>query len=339
LQRKLFAEELAADGFLARAKMILITGGLGFLGCNLAKLLCDGGAEVLLTSNRNTIVPPLVAPFLGKCLRVAPLDITSLDGVSRVIQEFRVTSIVHAAGRSEKGDTTLYQAMDVNVTGTINVLEAARRAGIRRVLFISSEAVYQGMNQSTPFKEEEKLFITSDRFVPGTKKAGEILCLMYCEQYAMEAVSLRVTRVYGPLYKGIRNLPGHMVERAANGLPIELGDYDPAEAHDFIYARDVARAMALLLKRPELRGRIYNLGYGKLTSIGEFAAAIRQALPETEIHLGDGPGPLTSTKTPMDINACVDITRLREETGFAPEYDSRRAVEHYLEWAGTGNYR
>jgi len=339
LQRKLFAEELAADGFLARAKMILITGGLGFLGCNLAKLLCDGGAEVLLTSNRNTIVPPLVAPFLGKCLRVAPLDITSLDGVSRVIQEFRVTSIVHAAGRSEKGDTTLYQAMDVNVTGTINVLEAARRAGIRRVLFISSEAVYQGMNQSTPFKEEEKLFITSDRFVPGTKKAGEILCLMYCEQYAMEAVSLRVTRVYGPLYKGIRNLPGHMVERAANGLPIELGDYDPAEAHDFIYARDVARAMALLLKRPELRGRIYNLGYGKLTSLGEFAAAISKALPEAEIHLGDGPGPLTSTKTPMDINACVDITRLREETGFAPEYDSRRAVEHYLEWAGTGNYR
>ncbi|HXK30872.1 MAG TPA: NAD(P)-dependent oxidoreductase, partial [Candidatus Binatia bacterium] len=200
-------------------------------------------------------------------------------------------------------------------------------------------AVYQGMDQTTPFKEEEKLFITSDRFVPGTKKAGEILCLMYCEQYGMEAVSLRVTRVYGPLYNGIRNLPGHMVERAAKGLPIELADYDPIEAHDFIYSKDAARAMALLLKRSELRGRIYNLGYGKLTSISEFAAAIRKALPEAEIHLGDGPGPLTSTKTPMDINACVDISRLRKETGFTPEYDPARAVEHYLEWARTGNYR
>jgi len=319
--------------------VILITGGLGFLGCNLAKLLCAGGAEVLLTSNRNTNVPPLIAPFLGKNLNIAPLNITSLDSVSRVIQEFQVTSIVHAAVRSEKGDTTLYQAMDVNVTGTINVLEAARRADICRVLFISSEAVYQGMNQTTPFKEEEKLFITSDRYVPGTKKAGEILCLMYCEQYGMEAVSLRVTRVYGPLYKGIRNLPGHMVERAAKGLPIEVGNYDPTEAHDFIYAKDAARAMVFLLKRPELRGRIYNLGYGKLTSIGEFAAAIRKALPEAEIHLGDGPGPLTSTKTPMDINACVDISRLSEETGFAPEYDPPRAVAHYLEWARTGNYR
>ena len=318
--------------------MILITGGLGFLGCNLAKLLCDGGERVLLSSNRNTNVPPLIAPFLGRCLSVTPLDITSLDSVSRVIQESRVTSIVHAAVRSEKGDTTLYQALNVNVTGTINVLEAARRAEIRRVLFISSEAVYQGMTQTTPFKEEEKLFITSDRFVPGTKKAGEILCLMYCEQYGMEAVSLRVTRVYGPLYKGIRNLPGHMVEKAAKGLPIELGNYDPTEAHDFIYSKDAARALMLLLKAPALRQRIYNLGYGELTSVGEFAAAIKQALPQAVIHLGDDPGPLTSTRTPMDIHACVDISRLREETGFTPAYGPLRGVEHYLEWDRSGNF-
>jgi UDP-glucose 4-epimerase len=318
--------------------VILITGGLGFLGCNFAKLLCDSGERVLLTSNRNTNVPPLIAPFLGRSLSVSPLDITSLDSVARVIQEFGVTSIVHAAVRSEKGDTTLYQALDVNVTGTINVLEAARRAGIRRVLFISSEAVYQGMTQTTPFKEEEKLFIASDRFVPGTKKAGEILCLMYCEQYGMEAVSLRLTRVYGPLYKGIRNLPGHMVEKAAKGLPIELSNYDPTEAHDFIYSKDAARALMLLLKARTLRHRIYNLGYGQLTSVGEFAAAIKEALPQAVIHLGDGPGPLTSTRTPMDIHACVDISRLREETGFAPEYDARRGVEHYIEWARNGNY-
>ncbi len=318
--------------------MILITGGLGFLGCNLAKLLCDGGERVLLTSNRNTNVPPLIAPFLGRCLSVTPLDITSLDGVARVIQAFRVTSIVHAAVRSEKGDTTLYQALDVNVTGTINVLEAARRAEIRRVLFISSEAVYQGMTQTAPFKEEEKLFITSDRFVPGTKKAGEVLCLMYCEQYGMEAVSIRLTRVWGPLYTVIRNLPGHMVEKAARGLRIELGNYDPTEAHDFIYSKDAARALVLLLKARALRHRIYNLGYGELTSVGEFATAIKEALPRAVIHLGDGPGPLTSTRTPMDIHACVDISRLREETGFTPEYNPLRGVEHYLEWDRTGNF-
>ncbi len=319
--------------------MILITGGLGFLGCNLAKLLCDEGESVLVTSNRNATVPPLINRFLGKNLKTVPLDIRSLDHVSQVIRDHGVKAVVHAAVRSEKGNTSLHQAMDVNVTGTINVLEAARRAGIRRLLFISSEAVYQGMTQTTPFKEEEKLLITSDRFVPGTKKAGEILCLMYCNEYEMEAVSIRLTRVYGPLYKGIRNLPGHMLEKAANGLPIELGNYDPTEAHDFIYAKDAARGLALILQAPSLQHRIYNLGYGKLTSVGEFAAAIRRRLPGAVVHLGDGPGPLTSTKTQMDIHACVDISRLKEDLVFSPEFDPDRAVEHYLEWARSGIYR
>ncbi|HEX9146827.1 MAG TPA: hypothetical protein VGA09_21345, partial [Candidatus Binatia bacterium] len=76
----------------------------------------------------------------------------------------------------------------------------------------------------------------------------------------------------------------------------------------------------------------------ELTSVGEFAVAIKEALPQAVIHLGDGPGPLTSTRTPMDIHACVDISRLRGETGFTPEYDPLRGVEHYLEWDRTGNF-
>ena len=318
--------------------MILITGGLGFLGANLAKLLCDAGEDVLLTSNRNVEIPPFLAPFLEKNLKVTPLDITSLEKVSEAVQQFGVKSIVHAAVRSEKGDTALYQAMHVNVTGTINALEAARRAEIKRVIFISSEAVYQGIGDTKPFKEEEKLPMASDRFIPGTKKAGEILCLMYCKQYGMEVISARATRMYGPLYRGVRNLAGHMVENAAKGIPVALANHDPAEAHDIIYVRDAARAIILLLQARTLRHRIYNVGFGRLVSLSEFAEAIKKLLPEAEIHLGDGPGPLISTKTPMDINACVDISRLREETGFSPEYDPYRGVEHYFHWARYGAY-
>lgn len=318
--------------------MILITGGLGFLGANLARLLCDAGERVLLTRNRNAMVPNLLTPFVNKNLSVIPLDITSLDNVSNAVGEFGVTSIVHAAVRSEKGDTPLYDAMNANITGTINVLEAAHRAGIQRVIFVSSEAVYQGMTDTTPFKEEEKLFITSDRYIPGTKKAGEILCLMYAKQYGMEVISARATRMYGPLYQGVRNLAGHMVENAAKGIPVELGNQDPAEAHDIIYAKDAARGVMLLLRAKTLRHRIYNLGFGRLVSLFEFEGAIKKWLPKTEIHLGDGPGPLTSTKTPMDINACVDIARLREETGFMPDYDPYRGVEHYIKWARDGIY-
>ena len=318
--------------------MILITGGLGFLGANLARILCDAGEKVLATRNRNSEIPNLLAPFVDKNLSIIPLDITSLDKVSKAVGEFGVTSIVHAAVRSEKGDTSLYQAMNVNITGTINVLEAARIAGIKRVIFISSEAVYQGLKTAQPYEEEEKLLITSDRFIPGTKKAGEILGLMYCKEYGMEVISVRATRMYGPLYLGVRNLAGHMVEKAAKGIPIMLENQDPTEAHDVIYAKDAARAVMLLLKAQTLRHLIYNVGFARLVSLSEFAGAIKKVLPQAEIHLGDGLGPLTSTKTPMDIDACVDISRLSEETGFTPEYDPVRGVEHYIRWARDGIY-
>jgi UDP-glucose 4-epimerase len=318
--------------------MILITGGLGFLGANLARLLCETGETVLATRNRNAVVPTLLSSFLDRSLKIIPLDITSLEKVSQAIEDFGVTSIVHAAVRSEKGNTSLYQAMDVNVTGTINVLEAARIAEIKRVVFISSEAVYQGLKTTQPYKEEEKLLITSDRFIPGTKKAGEILSLMYCKEYGMEVISARATRMYGPLYQGVRNLAGHMVDNAAKGIPIALANQDPAEAHDIIYAKDAARAIMLLLKAQTLRHRVYNVGFGRLVSLAEFGDAIKKLLPKTEIHLGDGPGPLTSTKTPMDISAAVDIARLSEETGFTPEYDPHRGVEHYIKWARDGIY-
>jgi nucleoside-diphosphate-sugar epimerase len=211
-------------------------------------------------------------------------------------------------------------------------------ADIKRVVFISSEAVYQGLKTDRPYKEEEQLPITSDRFIPGTKKAGEILGLMYCKEYGMEVISARATRMYGPLYQGVRNLAGHMVDSAAKGKPIALANQDPAEAHDVLYAKDAARAVMLLLQTKSLRHRIYNVGFGRLVSLAEFADAIKKSLPGTEIHLGDGPGPLTSTKTPMDINECVDIARLTEETGFRPEYDPYRGVEHYIRWERNGMY-
>jgi UDP-glucose 4-epimerase len=198
--------------------------------------------------------------------------------------------------------------------------------------------VYQGIKDAMPLKEEEKLFVTSDRFIPGTKKAGEILCLLYGKEYGMEVISVRLTRVYGPLYRGIRSPIGHMVENAVKGIPVTLENYDPGESHDFVYVKDAARAITLLLEAPTLRHRIYNLGSGRLMSIGEFAEAIKSLLPEAEIHFGDRTGSSTPTKTPMDINACVDISRLSQETGFTPEYDLYRGVEHYIRWARDGIY-
>lgn len=120
--------------------MILITGGLGFLGGNLGKYLLDLGHEVLLTRNRSAQVPDLLTPFIGKGLQIAPVDVTKLTTILDAVGKYEVNSIVHGAAIIE-GKGSLYQAMEINVVGCANILEAARLMGVGRVTFVSSEGI------------------------------------------------------------------------------------------------------------------------------------------------------------------------------------------------------
>ena len=127
---------------------------------------------MLLTRNRNTQVPSILAPYVGKGLEIAPMDVTSITTICDAIKRYKVRSIVHGASIYE-GRGTLFQAVDVNVAGTGNVLEAARLMDVGRVTFVSSEGVNQGRKGTTPLKEEEFFWARSDRYIPVTKKMAE----------------------------------------------------------------------------------------------------------------------------------------------------------------------
>ena len=94
--------------------MILVTGGLGFLGVSLAKYLLDKGEKVLITRHRNPNVPDFLALHLGKNLQVAPMDITCLATVIEAIKKYEVTSIIHAAGTSERGTIFADEVLSLN---------------------------------------------------------------------------------------------------------------------------------------------------------------------------------------------------------------------------------
>jgi UDP-glucose 4-epimerase len=127
--------------------MIMITGGMGFLGSSMAKLLCEQGQTVLLTVHKQKGLAPFLEPYRDKTLFTTPLDITALEEIEKTIEAHGVKSIIHAASSYEaKG--TLYDAMRVNVLGTINVLEASVRTGIGRVSALSSGAVYASNRRS-----------------------------------------------------------------------------------------------------------------------------------------------------------------------------------------------
>ena len=311
--------------------MIMITGGMGFLGSSMAKLLCEQGQTVLLTVHKQTGLAPFLEPYRDKTLFTTPLDITALEEIEKTIEAHGVTSIIHAASVYEaKG--TLYDAMRVNVLGTINVLEASVRAGIGRVSALSSEAVYQGIKQTEPLREEQLLSVESDRYVPGTKKAEENLAFLYAAKAGLDVVLIRASRIYGPLFAGVRSPMHLMAQAGANGTACDLPHIDEDEGHDNIYVKDCARGVIMLHTAEKLLHRVYNLGAGRLTTFGQIRKAIQEVSPTATISLGKNLGDVTATKSSLDISACLDITRIREELGFQPAYDLEKGMRAYIAW-------
>ncbi len=315
--------------------MILITGGLGFLGGNLGRYLLDHGQQVLLTRNRNVQVPTILASYVGRGLEIAPMDVTSITTVLDAIKRYNVRSIVHGASIYE-GRGSLLQAVDVNVMGTENILEAARLMGVGRVTFVSSEGVNQGRKGTTPLVEEEFFWVRSDRYIPATKKMAEILCLIYQKEYKMDIVITRPSRIYGPLYTAGRNPILRMVTAVVKGQPTVFDDINPAEGHDFVYVRDCARAHALIHCAEKPKHDLYNIGLGRHHTFSDVARTLEKLVPGTRIEMKSGS--TTITKTAFDIEACLDNSRIQEEFGYVPEYDLEKGLAALAAWVRDGSY-
>lgn len=317
--------------------MIMITGGMGFLGGSLVKLLCGDGRTVLVTVHRQKTLAPFLEPYRDKSLFLCSLDITDLDEVERVIKTHGVTSVIHAASVYEaKG--TLYDAMRVNIIGTINVLEASARNGISRVSAISSEAVYQGIKQTDPLREDQLLHVESDRYIPGTKRAEENLGLLYAAKSGLDVVFIRASRIYGPLFVSVRSPINQMLTAGINGTVCDLPQIDENEGHDNIYVKDCARGVITIHLAGKLAHRVYNLGFGALTTFGQIREAILNVIPDARINLGRNLGDVTQTKSHLDINACLDMSRMRDELGFVPEYDIYKGIAANIAWLRDGQY-
>jgi len=318
--------------------MIMITGGLGFLAASAAKILCEQGRKILVTVHRKTELAPFLEPYRDKNLFLCPLDITDFEAVEKTIQVHGIRSIIHAASVYEaKG--SLYDAMRVNIVGTINILEASLRQGITRLTALSTEAVYQGIKQWEPLREEQLLHVESDRYIPGTKRAEENLCLLYAVKSNLEITLLRASRIYGPMMIfGGRNPISMMVRSAIEGKAADLSHIDEDEGHDNIYVKDCAGGVIMVHEAEKLQHRIYNLGHGQLTTFGQVRDAVLKVYPGARITLGKHLGDVTATKSPLDINACLDIRRIREELGYQPAYDIDKGVSALISWFRDGRY-
>ena len=309
--------------------MILITGGLGFIGLHTARRFLDVGEQVVLSQFRVRREPDFIKAELGKRAFIETLDVTAAHDVIDIVRKHKVTGIIHLA---VPGLGALSAAEDyrMNVVGFLNVLEAARLFDVRRVSVASSVAVYASLVEG-PFREDALVPVHSGNPTETFKKALEILGLHYASRTNLEIVALRIGTPFGPLYHSLAAPTSRIIHAAANGMPADFTGARGGAPHQeddigAFYVKDCARAIQLLQMADKLTHRIFNISAERPMKYREFVEAVKKAVPSAQIDLPAGHGPRNRP------NAYMDISRLKQEVGYQPQYSIERAVAEYVDW-------
>jgi UDP-glucose 4-epimerase len=318
--------------------MILITGGLGFIGQHTARALLDLGESCVLTQYRAARDASLISEEIGRRAFIEPLDITDAAAFPGIGSRHAITGIIHLAGPGI-GRPDPVDGFRAGTQGLLNVLQAAREWSVPRVAVASTIGVYAGTTAGNPLQEDLPLPMTSPHQIVAHKKCDEIMAGSIASRAGFEAISLRIAGVWGPLHRHPRSNLGVaplLVHAAVGGRAPDFSPpLSPAYAEDGIdlcYAKDCGRAIALVQTAGKLSHATYNVGSGRVTTNADLAAAVRHVIPGAAIELPGGHDP----RGPGRL-FYLDITRIHQDTGYQPEYDTERGVADYVGWLRSGH--
>lgn len=311
---------------------VLVTGGVGVIGVRVVRKLLERGIQPVVCDFRAdfSLMPDLVGRF-----EFVAGDVTDFGSVSRVVREQHIERIVHLAAFIDPDMGKLpFRSFNVNTLGTVNLLEAARLAGITRFVYASSRAVYGetphgvGGPGYKPLDEDHPKHPVSAYDV--TKLAAEQMGKLYRDLHDIQFAALRFAGIYGPgkqARHGKMSLRSRMVEDPVAGKPVRLergGD----QLDDIVYVDDVAESLVLAAMAKRLNRLAYNIGSGKGQTLRQFADAVRAAVPGADIEVGPGLNPMG-----FDVHyyAILDISRARDDLGYAPRFGLAEGVRDYVQ--------
>ena len=317
--------------------MILITGGLGFIGSHTVQALLDAGEECVLVQRSHAEVP---AGRFDAPVAVEQADATDPEALLAIGQRHRITGIVHLAGSMPwpPSSEPPVQAARRSLGSLFNIMQAAQEWGVGRVALASTIGVYAGAKDPLegPLTEEMPLSMSAPHLIPTFKKVNELLAGHLANATGIDVVNLRISGTWGPLgHNPDPFFPApQLIHAAAHGRAPDLsgvsGRMHAEDSLDLCYVKDTGRAIALLQLANRLNHHTYNVASGHATTNAEVAAAIRQVVPEAQVGLPIG----GETR-----QAWLDITRLRDDTGYEPAWDTERAAADYIAWLRAGNER
>ena len=308
----------------------LITGGAGFIGSHVCERLLLAGHAVWAFDDLNPFYDPQLKrrnltelQSLNKTFDFVLGDVTDRPALDRLIRQAKFDQIIHLAARAgvrpSLEEPALYQR--VNVEGTVNLLEAARHNGVKKITIASSSSVY-GVNSKTPFSENDSIFSAISPYA-ASKLACEALGHVYHHVYGLDVVMLRFFTVYGP-----RQRPDLAIHKFARlilaGRPIPVFG-DGSTARDYTYINDILDGI-LACTRADFGYDIFNLGESQTVKLSYLIELLESALGKKALidrrPLQPGDVPLT----------CADISKALAKLGYHPRVNIEQGIPLFVEW-------
>ena len=308
----------------------LVTGGAGFIGSNLVDALLDRGDEVIVVDDLSTGRAGNLESAQRRGIACHEADIRDGEGLRRIFAASRPDIVFHLAAQIDVRKSIEDPAWDagINVVGTINVLEAAHRAGVARVVNTSTGGAIYGDVEPIPTPESAP---PRPMAAYGQSKfCAEAYCGWYDRLYGLSAVTLRYGNVYGPRQDplGEAGVIAIFCGRLVSGeRPTIYGD--GRQTRDYVYVADIVAANLAAASHPEARG-VYNVGTSTESSVLEVLGALRRAagLDDDEFEPDFAPARLGELQ-----RSALDVTRARAELGFTAQADLADGMRRTLEWA------
>jgi UDP-glucuronate 4-epimerase len=314
---------------------VLVTGGAGFIGSHLCRRLLDQGHRVVAVDNFDPFYDPAVKRRTAATLEsggftLVEHDIRDLAGLEAAIRAAgvdRVDAVVHLAARAgvrpSIADPLLYS--QVNLDGTVAMLELTRRLGAERFVFGSSSSVY-GNNEKVPFSEDDPVNHPISPYA-ATKRAGELLCHTYAHLYGLSVACLRFFTVYGPRQRP--DLAIHKFARLmAEGAPIPLFG-DGSTRRDYTYVDDILQGIEGAIEYTGAHPgtfEIFNLGESDTVPLHRLVELLATAL-EVEPRIERLPA------QPGDVERTfADISKARRLLGYRPVTRIDEGIPRFVEW-------
>ena len=311
---------------------ILLTGGAGFIGSHLAERMLASRYEVWVVDNFDPYYDPkikrrnLKPALASRNFHLLEGDIRDRRFLERVFKKAKFDKVIHLAAkagvRSSLKDPISYA--DVNINGTINLLEACRQHQVKDFIFASSSSVYGECR--IPYRETEKRLNPLSPY-GATKLGGEQICYIYHRLYGMNMTILRFFTVYGP-----RQRPDMAIHKFTKLIeshkPIQIfGKVD--SSRDYTYIEDILSGIMVALRK-NFRYEVINLGNSRRVKLLDLIRILEEKL-EKKARLKFQPEEKAEPKTTW-----ADISRAKRLLGYRPQTDFQEGIENFINWYKNG---